>query len=125
MSDSKLFVYGTLKPGDVRWPVLAPFVAGEPIPASIDGTLVDPGYGWPALVLESGTVTGYLVKLAEDSREEAWRTLDAVEGADLADPLFRRISLSVTYSRDEQTCTATGYLYCGEIQGLPRLGGAW
>ncbi len=125
MSDLKLFVYGTLKPGDTRWPVLAPFVAGEPIPASIDGTLVDPGFAWPALVLEPGTVTGYLVELAEDSREEAWRRLDAVEGADQTDPLFRRISLSVTYGTDEQTCTATSYLYCGETLGLPRIGGTW
>ena len=125
MSNSKIFVYGTLKPGGIRWPVLAPFVAGKPISASIEGTLVDPGFGWPALVLEPGTVTGYLVELAEDSREEAWRTLDAVEGADQTDPLFRRISLAVAYGTDEQTCTATSYLYCGETLGLPRIGGTW
>lgn len=55
-----VFVYGTLKPGEVRWPILAPFVmhptagGGE---ASVCGKLFDTGYGWPAAVFDSAAGT--------------------------------------------------------------------
>ena len=60
----RLFVYGTLQPGRLRWPVLAPFATGHR-PASVPGTLHDTGNGWPVAVFEpgDGDVPGVLVDL--------------------------------------------------------------
>ena len=49
----RLFVYGTLQPGRLRWPVLAPFATGHR-PASVPGTLHDTGNGWPVAVFDGG-----------------------------------------------------------------------
>jgi hypothetical protein len=36
----RLFVYGTLQPGRLRWPALAPYAAGHR-PAAVPGRLYD------------------------------------------------------------------------------------
>ena len=43
----RLFVYGTLMPGHLRWGLLAPFVTDQR-PATVAGQLYDTGLGWPA-----------------------------------------------------------------------------
>ena len=39
----RLFVYGTLAPGDEAWPVLEPWVVGEPVADAVAGRLYDTG----------------------------------------------------------------------------------
>src|SRR6185295_7476071 len=64
-----LFVYGTLRPGDVRWPLLAPYVADDGVPDSVDGRVYDTGRGYPAAVFdESGTIVGRTYTLRADRR---------------------------------------------------------
>jgi hypothetical protein len=68
----RLFVYGTLQPGRLRWPLLAPFASGHR-PAAVRGLLYDSGNGWPVAVLDpvGGEVPGVLVDLVADRLAEA------------------------------------------------------
>lgn len=82
---ARVFVYGTLKPGEERWPILAPFAigAGATREASARGRMFDTGYGWPAAVFDSAIndqVPGVVVALQPDSVGAALVTLDEVEG---------------------------------------------
>ena len=45
---SHLFVYGTLRPGEVRWRHLAPFVVGDGIDTTVAGDVYDTGLDYPA-----------------------------------------------------------------------------
>lgn len=89
-----VFVYGTLRPGQPRWPALARF-ATQPNAthaASAPGQLFNTGYGWPAAVFDevsSDQVPGVVVRLHTESVDEALLTLDAIEGVDSG--LFQRV----------------------------------
>jgi gamma-glutamylcyclotransferase (GGCT)/AIG2-like uncharacterized protein YtfP len=88
---SKLFVYGTLMPGRLRWPILAPFANGHR-PASVSGRLYDSGNGWPVAVFgPDGEVPGVLVDLDPERVDEALPILDEVEGT--ATDLLQRIEV--------------------------------
>ena len=77
-----LFVYGTLRPGEVRWHHLEPFVVGEGVEASVEGGLYDTGLGYPAAMFtEAGTIHGRVYELATDTLAAALAHLDEVEGA--------------------------------------------
>lgn len=52
-----LFVYGTLMPGRLRWPLVADDVVDRR-PATVPGTLYDTGHGYPALVLPRPAAAG-------------------------------------------------------------------
>jgi len=86
---NQLFVYGTLMPGGVRWQLLALYVVGGPVAATVRGALYDTGHGYPALFPDGDRdVPGVLVTLDQERLEEALATLDEVEG--LVDGLYRR-----------------------------------
>jgi len=96
-------VYGTLKPGQSRWPILAPFTIRSDANsrASACDRLFDAGYGWPAAVFDSRVrdqVPGVVVAIRPESINAALAALDAVEG--VASGLFRRIVIDV----DGQPC---------------------
>jgi gamma-glutamylcyclotransferase (GGCT)/AIG2-like uncharacterized protein YtfP len=76
-----LFVYGTLRPGGVRWHHLAPFVdEGSGADALVDGALYDTGHGYPAARFdEPGTIVGKVYALLDP--DAALAHLDEVEGA--------------------------------------------
>jgi gamma-glutamylcyclotransferase (GGCT)/AIG2-like uncharacterized protein YtfP len=58
-----VFVYGTLMPGRLRWPILAPFARNHR-PAVAAGALYDTGEGWPVAVFAAeGAVPGVLVEV--------------------------------------------------------------
>ncbi|MEI2422358.1 hypothetical protein V6O07_18910, partial [Arthrospira platensis SPKY2] len=50
-----LFAYGTLLPGDERWPLLSPFVVDEGWVDRVPGELFDTGLGYPAARFDLGT----------------------------------------------------------------------
>ena len=110
-----VFVYGTLKPGHVRWPALAPF-GGASAAGWAAGLLFDSGYGWPAAVFDpeaTARVPGVVVSLRPDSLDEALATLDDIEG--VAGGLFERIVIEV----DDQPCWA--YHWPGSTAGFRRI----
>jgi gamma-glutamylcyclotransferase (GGCT)/AIG2-like uncharacterized protein YtfP len=93
----RLFVYGTLQPGRLRWPLLAPYVTASR-PAAVPGSLHDTGNGWPVAVFdaEGGDVPGVLVDLNPDPGrlDEVLALLDEIEGTVAG--LLRRIVVATT-----------------------------
>lgn len=82
----RVFVYGTLKPGASAWELVEPWVAGDPYPGHVRGTMFDTGFGYPGLLPGDGTVSGWVLPL----RPGALPTLDAYEGAE-----YRRVRISL------------------------------
>lgn len=85
-----LFVYGTLMPGHLRWPMLAPHALDQR-PATVPGTLYDTGDGWPAaafgLTPTARRVPGWVVWFPADVLDGLLGDLDAMEGIGaIADP---------------------------------------
>lgn len=88
-----LFVYGTLRPGEVRWHHLEPYVVGDGIDATVGGELFDTGLDYPAAIFadpearHGGTgepgplIRGRVYELSADRLDDALAHLDEVEGA--------------------------------------------
>ena len=91
----RLFAYGTLQPGRLRWPFLAPFAAGHR-PAEVAGRIYDSGNGWPVATFEDGDelVPGTVIDLDPGRADEAIALLDVVEAT--ATDLLRRIAVTTT-----------------------------
>lgn len=100
----RVFVYGTLMPGRLRWELLAPFATGE-VATTVPGVLYDTGRGWPAASFEQhgsgdARVPGWLVEVLPDAAAAVLAVLDEVEGVD-AEPdgpegpaaAFRRVTV--------------------------------
>ncbi|HUS41716.1 MAG TPA: gamma-glutamylcyclotransferase family protein [Ilumatobacteraceae bacterium] len=76
-----VFVYGTLRPGDVRWHILEPFVLDEGWSDTVVGRLYDTGLDYPAAVFDhAGTIHGQTFALLDASARQALEVLDDVEG---------------------------------------------
>jgi gamma-glutamylcyclotransferase (GGCT)/AIG2-like uncharacterized protein YtfP len=89
-----LFVYGTLRRGDVRWPLLQPYVASpEPISDEVDGSLYDTGNDYPAARFGTGgVIRGEVFEIATGRLEECLAHMDEVEGTVAG--LYRRLALT-------------------------------
>jgi gamma-glutamylcyclotransferase (GGCT)/AIG2-like uncharacterized protein YtfP len=86
---SAVFVYGTLLPGQERWPLLEPY-ALEAREALVRGQIYDTGRGYPgALFDRPGSIPGALIELDPERLTDALTMLDEVEGVDLG--LYRRV----------------------------------
>jgi gamma-glutamylcyclotransferase (GGCT)/AIG2-like uncharacterized protein YtfP len=111
----RLFVYGTLQPGRLRWPVLAPFATGHRW-ASVPGTLHDTGNGWPIAVFDSGDddVPGVLVDLDRDRLDEVLALLDRIEGTVAG--LLVRVVVTTT-----DGATAWAYHWPSATTGMRRI----
>ena len=109
----RLFVYGTLAPGEVNAHVLEP-LAGEWQEASVRGTLHAQGwgqtYGFPALRLETAAspVQGLIFQSSE--LPEYWSQLDEFEGV-----AYQRVLTKAMLS-DGASCMAYVYVL-NESQG--------
>jgi gamma-glutamylcyclotransferase (GGCT)/AIG2-like uncharacterized protein YtfP len=114
-----LFVYGTLRPGEQRWPFLQPFVVDDGHDESVAGALYDTGHGYPAAKFgRNGVIHGRVYPLRVDRLDECLEVLDEVEGA--VQDLFRRVSIT----------TATGvkawaYEYCDDAEFPEIASGDW
>ena len=100
---SRVFVYGTLQPGQPRWPLLSPFGIQVGSLARARGALFDTGYDWPAAVFDADAteeVPGVVVAIRREVLEEALAGLDEVEGVDSG--LFKRVVIDV----EGQSCWA-------------------
>ena len=114
-----LFVYGTLRPGQQRWPFLAPFVMDDGNDDSVSGALYDTGNGYPAARFDrDGSIHGRVYSLRVDRLDEALQLLDDVEGAVV--DLFRRVAITTSAGVE-----AWAYQYCGETAFPAITSGNW
>ena len=98
-----VFVYGTLMPGRLRWPVIESDVTAVRA-AVVQGTLFDTRQGYPGLVLSGdGTVHGWLLELDPASAQAVLSRLDAIEGTD-----YRRVRVTTTAGEPTETYEWTG-----------------
>lgn len=121
-----LFVYGTLRPGEVRWHFLEPFVVDEGVEATVPGEVFDTGLGYPAAMFRaphdsecgiagSGFIRGRLYRLRPEVLETALGALDEVEGAVAG--LYHRVA--VPASTGAGSAVAWAY-QCGDESLLRR-----
>lgn len=123
-----LFVYGTLMPGHLRWPMLAPHATGRR-PATARGRLYDSGKGWPVARLEVGApdpgrnadrpgedVPGWVVDLRPEAMDDLLTVLDEMEGVDRG--LYDRVLVEVDGG------AAWAYSTSAAVDALPRIA-AW
>ena len=116
---TRLFVYGTLQPGDVRWAELERFVADLGIPDSVAGELFDTGLGYPAGVFTGdGTIHGRTYVLRVDRLSACLEHLDRVEGT--VQGLYRRVVVATARGH-----TAWAYEYGSGLTLTPIPKGDW
>lgn len=120
----RLFVYGTLLPGDVRWHHLEPFVVDDATDVSVDGDLYDTGLGYPAAIFGEdtrylgGTIHGRCFQIIPSHYQEALDHLDKVEG--VVGGHYRRLIVAVHQGGD-----AWAYGYGGGLDLMPVPTGRW
>ena len=104
-----IFVYGTLRPGDVRWRFLAPFVVDDGWLDSVPGQLFDTGLDYPAAVFnDEATITGHTFALLDGSFDQALGVLDEVEG--VVDGGYSRVIVRTTRGIDAWAYASSGGL---------------
>ncbi len=114
-----LFVYGTLRPGQPRWPFLETFVVDEGHDDSATGTLYDTAHGYPAARFDGcNKIYGRIYSLRFDRLNEALELLDEVEGA--VEDLFERVAITTSSGLE-----AWAYQYCGQTEFSEIPSGDW
>lgn len=120
----RVFVYGTLMPGELRWPSLEAYAVGWQ-EATAAGQLWDTGRGYPAAVFHhlasdataSGSrIPGVCVTLRDAAVDEAIAVLDAIEGEGA---LYRRVTIASSAGE------AVSYEWLGDTAGLTLLPHGW
>lgn len=127
LADLPLFVYGTLRPGEAAWDLVADLV--EPVgDATVPGTLHDSGHGWPAAVFDDdpagqrGEVHGVLLTpRSTDVAPELLARVDRYEGAPT---LFRRVVVRAATSAGQRWALAYGWAGA-QPPGSPVTHGRW
>lgn len=104
----RLFVYGTLKPGEINFEFYCGGKVTEMIPASTQGHLYALPVGYPAMTTGDGNVSGFLFKLEDET------VLSDID--ELEDYHPNRPSTENLYEREWLTL----YDHSGEV-----LGEAW
>ncbi|HYN34623.1 MAG TPA: gamma-glutamylcyclotransferase family protein [Ilumatobacteraceae bacterium] len=114
-----VFVYGTLRPGDVRWHVLEPFTLDGGVSDSVSGELFDTGLDYPAAVFgPSGTILGQTFALLEATLDRAIAVLDEVE--DVVGGEYHRVMVRTHLGLD-----AWAYSYGAGLDLTPIPSGDW
>ena len=112
----RLFVYGTLLPGEPRWPSIERF-AETTADATAPGTLWDTGRGYPAAVFAGATdVPGAVITIRAEQWDEVIEHLDLVEGEGV---LYRRVEIPTSAG------PATSYEWLGQTEGMTPLPRGW
>lgn len=114
-----LFVYGTLRPGDVRWHLLAPFVVDDGRPDTAGGTVYDTGRRYPAAVFGTdGTIHGRTYELRWSTIDDCLALLDVEEG--IVEGEYRRVTVMTGAA-----VAAWAYEYGGGLDLVPIESGDW
>ena len=136
LAGTHLFVYGTLRPGDVRWPMLEPFVVDHGWDDAVPGRLFDTGLGYPAAIFGDErrelagaaatgaatnpvtTVYGRTFGLLGASLDRALELLDVEE--DTVEGLYRRVRVVTA-----RGAAAWAYAYGEGLDLTPIESGDW
>jgi gamma-glutamylcyclotransferase (GGCT)/AIG2-like uncharacterized protein YtfP len=111
-----VFVYGTLLPGESRWPILAPYVA-EVAEATAAGRLFDTGRGYPGARFGGPfSIPGAWMRIADEQWHSVLEILDGVESEGV---LYRRKEVATTAG------PAVSYEWLGDTSALPELPAGW
>ena len=115
-----LFVYGTLRPGDVRWAMLEPWVDDDGVDDAVPGSLYDTGLGYPAATFSPGgvPVRGRTYRLRATDLASALALLDEEE--DTVEGLYRRVVVTTASG-----VRAYAYEYGTGLELTPIDGGDW
>lgn len=128
-----IFVYGTLKRGQVNHAVIAPYIVLLE-PATISGSLFHLPQGYPMLLCSGmGTVIGELIGVTDEQAPKVLAVLDALEdyyGAGHPDNEYERIRVKVDQRTGE---SREAWSYCcptektGALQSEARIvaSGCW
>ena len=109
-----VFVYGTLRPGQAAWRLIAPHVVGPPVPGRLPGRVHDTGRGYPALHLgPPGTAHGSVLALRDPVA--SLPVLDEYEG-----PEYLRVRATV--HTDDATLPCWVWTWPGPLPGAPVTG---
>jgi gamma-glutamylcyclotransferase (GGCT)/AIG2-like uncharacterized protein YtfP len=113
----RVFVYGTLMPGQPRWRHLSRYAVSWQ-PATAAGRLWDTGRGYPAATFDdvAGEIPGVAVLLRAEAAEAAIQLLDEIEGEG---SLYRRVQIDTSCGK------ALSYEWLGATDGLRPLPGGW
>lgn len=113
----RIFVYGTLMPGEPLWPALASFAVAWH-EASAAGRLWDTGRGYPGVCFDAaaGAVPGILVSLDPDQVGAAIELLDDIEEEG---SLYRRVQVETSGG------PAWAYEWLGATAGLAQMPDGW
>jgi len=122
VSAGRIFLYGTLMPGEERWPALQPYAASWR-PVTAEGRMWDTGRGYPAVRFDragdlgpGGIVAGVLLDIRSGRLAEAVTTLDLIEEEG---NLYRRVDVATSDG------PAMGYEWIGPLDGMAPLAGGW
>ena len=114
-----LFVYGTLRPGDVRWSILERFVVDDGVDDATSGAVFDTGLDYPAAIFGGmGTIIGRTYTLHPDVADDALAVLDGVE--DAVDGRYLRVRVTTGRGLD-----AWAYSYGGGLDLTAIPSGDW
>lgn len=118
-----VFVYGTLRPGDVRWQFLQPFVVDEGRLDTVEGQLFDTGLDYPAAIFDEraepgGRIVGQTYELRMASLGSCLDVLDREE--DTVGGRYRRVVV-----RTDRGVDAYAYEYGDDLHLTPIDSGDW
>jgi gamma-glutamylcyclotransferase (GGCT)/AIG2-like uncharacterized protein YtfP len=112
---TKVFLYGTLMPGESRWHLVEPFVTDH-CPAVVRGRLYDTGRGFPAARFDqAGQVEGVLATITPGHESQLLAALRAIGGG-----LYRIVRVTTDHQFE-----AIAQQWRGDTDGLSPLHGPW
>ncbi len=119
-----LFAYGSLQPGESRWPLISDLVDVVG-PATTPGRLVATPLGWPAAVFaDEGRVHGTLLRARGPAAAHAlWRITDLVE--DEGHLFLRRVILVRVGGKVQRAAAYAWNGALGAPPGEPVPDGRW
>ncbi len=106
----KVFVYGTLRPGQRLWPGVENYVETYIEDVTIQGDLFMSTGWYPVMKEGEGTIKGTLLVIKKGEEEDALNQLDAIEGYPW---LYNRMEVETSVRLHGMQENVTAWVYVG------------